>query len=75
LSMPRLDGITATKRIKAHPDTRHIPLIVVTGFPHQAAQRGSLEAGADVFLGKPCLPEDLAGHVQRLLDRFRRPAV
>jgi len=74
LSMPRLDGITATKRIKAHPDTRHIPLIVVTGFPHQAAQRGSLEAGADVFLGKPCLPEDLAGHVQRLLDRFRRPA-
>jgi CheY-like chemotaxis protein len=75
LSMPRLDGITATKRIKAHPDTRHIPLIVVTGLPHQAAQRGSLEAGADVSLGKPCLPEDLAGHVQRLLDRFRRPAV
>lgn len=74
LSMPRLDGITATKRIKAHPDTRHIPVIVVTGFPHQAAQRGALEAGADVFLGKPCLPEDLAGHVQGLLDRFRRPA-
>jgi DNA-binding response OmpR family regulator len=47
---------------------------VVTGFPHRAAQRGALEAGADVFLGKPCLPEDLARHVQQLIDRSRRPA-
>jgi two-component system cell cycle response regulator DivK len=72
-SMPRVDGITATKRIKEHPRTCHIPVIVVTGFPHQAAQRGALEAGADVFLGKPCLPEDLAKQVQRLLDRSRVP--
>jgi two-component system, cell cycle response regulator DivK len=74
LSMPRLDGIAATKHVKSHPETRHIPVIVVTGFPHRAAQRGALEAGADVFLGKPCLPEDLARHVQRLIDRSRRPA-
>ena len=72
-SMPRVDGITATKRIKEHPRTRHIPVIVVTGFPHQAAQRGALEAGADVFLGKPCLPEDLGKQVQRLIDRSREP--
>jgi two-component system, cell cycle response regulator DivK len=74
LSMPRLDGITATTRIKAHPDTRHIPVIVVTGFPHQAAQRSALEAGAEVFLEKPCLPEDLARHVQHLIDQPTRPA-
>jgi CheY-like chemotaxis protein len=72
-SMPCMDGITATKRIKEHPRTCHIPVIVVTGFPHQAAQRGALEAGADVFLGKPCLPEDLAKQVQRLIDRSRAP--
>ena len=74
LSMPRLDGITATRRIKEHPETRHIPIIVVTGFPHQGARRGAFEAGADVFLGKPCLPEDLGRHVQQLIDRSRRPA-
>lgn len=72
-SMPRVDGVTATKRIKEHPRTCHIPVIVVTGFPHQAAQRGALEAGADVFLGKPCLPEDLGKQVQRLIDRSREP--
>jgi two-component system cell cycle response regulator DivK len=74
LSMPRVDGIAATKHLKSQPDTRHIPVILVTGFPHRAAQRGALDAGADVFLGKPCLPEDLARHVQRLIDRSRRPA-
>lgn len=71
-SMPRLDGIAATKRLKAHPRTSQIPVILVTGFPHQAAQRAALEAGAEVFLGKPCLPEELATEVQRLVDR--RPA-
>jgi two-component system, cell cycle response regulator DivK len=77
LSMPRVDGIAATKRIRAQPETRHIPVIVVTGFPHRAAQRDALEAGADVFLGKPCLPEDLARQVQRLIARSadKRPNI
>lgn len=74
LSMPRLDGIAATRRVKSQPETHHIPVIVVTAFPHRAAQQGALEAGADLFLGKPCLPEDLTRHVQRLIDRSRRPA-
>jgi two-component system, cell cycle response regulator DivK len=69
LSMPRLDGIAATKRLKADPRTSQIPVIVVTGFPHKAAQRAALEAGAALFLGKPCLPDDLAKEVQRLIDR------
>jgi two-component system cell cycle response regulator DivK len=73
LSMPGVDGIDAMKRVKAQPETCHIPVIIVTGFPHQAARRRALEAGADVFLGKPCLPEDLGHHVQRLIDRSRRP--
>jgi two-component system, cell cycle response regulator DivK len=71
-SMPRVDGITATKRLKGHPRTSHIPVIVITGFPHQAAQRGASEAGADVFLEKPCLPDELATEVQRLIDRPRK---
>jgi two-component system cell cycle response regulator DivK len=79
LSMPRLDGITATKRLKEHPRTRQIPVIVVTGVPHKAARHAALEAGAELFLGKPCLPDELAKEVQRLVDRRiigpgRRPA-
>ena len=67
LSMPRLDGVAATKRLKRDARTRHIPIIIVTGYPHKAIQRGALEAGADAFLTKPCLPEDLEREIRKFL--------
>lgn len=74
LSMPNLDGITATQRLKAHPRTRNIPVILLTGYPYKAIQQGALEGGVDVFLTKPCLPEDLETHVRLLLEaRGRSP--
>jgi len=72
LAMPGLNGITATHRLKDHPRTRRIPVIVLTGYAFRAIQQGALEAGADVFLTKPCLPEDLERYVRDLLDRHRR---
>jgi CheY-like chemotaxis protein len=70
LSMPGLDGIEATRRLKADPRTSHIPVLILTAYPLQAAQRGALDA-ADGFLTKPCLPDKLEQHVQRLLVRRR----
>jgi two-component system, cell cycle response regulator DivK len=67
LSMPVMDGRTATQRLKRDARTRTTPVILLTGYPLQAIERGALEAGADVFLTKPCLPEDLEQHVRRLL--------
>jgi two-component system cell cycle response regulator DivK len=69
LSMPTLDGIAATQRLKAHPRTQSIPVILLTGYPYKAIQRGALEGGVEVFLTKPCLPEDLESHVRRLAHR------
>jgi two-component system, cell cycle response regulator DivK len=69
LAMPNVDGITATRRLKREIGTRRTPILILTGYPLQAIDGGALEAGADVFLTKPCLPEDLEQHVQRLLDR------
>ena len=67
LSMPRVDGIAATKRLKQDARTRHIPTIILTGYPHKAIQQGALEAGADAFLTKPCLPEGLEQQIRKLL--------
>ena len=67
LSMPRVDGIAATKRLKQDARTRHIPIIILTGYPHKAIQQRALEAGADAFLPKPCLPEDLERQIRKLL--------
>ena len=69
LAMPQLDGISATRRLKRDPKTDAIPVILLTGYSHIATDRHVLEAGVDVFLRKPCLPEDLEDHVRRLLDR------
>jgi CheY-like chemotaxis protein len=69
LAMPRLNGISAVHRLKQEPRTHNIPVIILTGYAFRAIQHGALEAGADVFLTKPCLPEDLERHVQSLLSR------
>jgi two-component system, cell cycle response regulator DivK len=68
LSMPRLDGVGALKRLKADPRASAVPVILLTAYPHHAIQQGALEAGASVFLTKPCLPEDVEQHVRRLLS-------
>ena len=68
LSMPGLDGIAATRQLKSDDRTRRTPVIILTGYPMRAIQNGALAAGADAFLTKPCLPEELEKHVQRFLS-------
>ena len=67
LAMPGLNGISATHQLKQDPRTRRIPVIVLTGYAFRAIEHGALEAGADVFLTKPCLPEDLEAKIRDLL--------
>jgi CheY-like chemotaxis protein len=72
LAMPQFDGITAIRTIRADRRTRRCRLILLTGYPQKAVERGALEAGADRFLAKPCLPEVLERHVKELRRRRRR---
>ena len=67
IAMPGLNGITATHRLRLNPRTRRIPVIVLTGYAFRAIEHGALEAGADAFLTKPCLPEDLELKIRALL--------
>jgi len=65
LAMPQIDGIAAIRRIKADARMQPTRVIVLTGY-HFAVERSALEAGADLFLRKPCLPERLERHVSAL---------
>ena len=67
LSMPRMDGVTAIRGMRQDTRSRDIPVILLTGYPERAIGYGALETGAAAFLTKPCLPEDLAAQVRRLL--------
>jgi len=59
LSMPRLDGWEACRRLKADPDTRDIPIIAVSAHAYPDAERRALDAGCDHFVEKPCTPDTL----------------
>lgn len=51
--MPGMDGFETCRRIKANPDTMHIPIVMVTALSDVEDRIRGLEAGADEFLTKP----------------------
>lgn len=67
LSLPIMDGWEATRRLKADPRTRHIPIIALTGHALAGHSRDAHDAGCNAFLAKPCLPEMLVEKVQELM--------
>jgi two-component system, chemotaxis family, sensor kinase CheA len=66
IDMPRLDGIELTRRIRASPRLRHLPVVLVTSHEsREHRERGAL-AGADAYLVKGALDQD------HLIDTIRR---
>ena len=51
--MPLMDGFTVCRRLKENPETRHIPVVLLTALDGRGDRVAGLEAGADEFLTKP----------------------
>jgi putative two-component system response regulator len=69
--MPVLDGFEACRRLKAAPQTRMIPVVMLTALSEVADKIKGLEVGADDFLNKPVRREELLARV-RALVRVKR---
>ncbi len=69
LALPRMSGWEAIERIKSDPDTRHIPIIALTGHVRRRYSDLARHAGADLVLWKPCPLNQLAAEIERLLER------
>jgi two-component system, cell cycle response regulator DivK len=67
LTMPKLDGWEATRRLKGDVRTSAIPIIILTGYPSTSGEREAQAAGSDRYITKPCLPETLAGEIRHVL--------
>lgn len=60
LSLPRLDGWSAARRLKSDPMLREIPIIALTAHALVGDRERALEAGCDDYLAKPLNLRDLA---------------
>ena len=67
MQLPVLDGYEATRRIKADPALRDIPVIAVTSYALSGDAAKAREAGCDAYIAKPFSPRELLGKVREML--------
>jgi len=66
-TMPRMDGWEAARLLKSDAATRDIPLIMLTAHAFEEHKQRAADAGADAFLAKPVLPDELAMEIRKVL--------
>lgn len=67
LSLPLLDGWTATRMIKSDPKLADIPIIAVTAHAMIGDRERALEAGCDDYISKPINMRDLTAKLRQYL--------
>jgi two-component system cell cycle response regulator DivK len=67
IQLPVMDGYEATRRLKADPATKSIPIIVVTSYALSGDETKAREAGCDAYVTKPFSPRVLLGKVREFL--------
>ncbi len=68
LNLPEIDGWEATRRLKADPATRDIPIIALTAHAMAGDREKALATGCDEFETKPIDFDRLLPKVERLID-------
>jgi two-component system cell cycle response regulator DivK len=64
IQLPGLDGYEATRRIKADPALRAIPIIAVTSYALSGDDVKAREAGCDAYVTKPFSPRALLAKIR-----------
>ena len=67
IQMPVMDGVSVLSTLKAKPETRAIPIIVITTIGREKDRDILLRGGADDFVSKPINGQSLLAKVEKLL--------
>ena len=68
IQLPDIDGYEATRRIKANPDLKSIPIIAVTSYALSGDDIKAFEAGCDAYVSKPFSPRALLAKIRQILS-------
>jgi two-component system, cell cycle response regulator DivK len=67
IQLPIMDGYTATRKIKADPDLRSIPIIAVTSYALDGEGQKARAAGCDGYVPEPYSPRQLLAKIQQCM--------
>jgi two-component system, cell cycle response regulator DivK len=67
IQLPVFDGYEATRRIKANPALKHIPIIAVTSYALSGDKQLAVDAGCDGYVAKPFSPRQILAKVREFL--------
>ena len=68
IQLPLIDGYEATRRIKAEPTLKHIPILAVTSYALSGDEEKTRAAGCDGYIAKPFSPRELLVKVREFLS-------
>lgn len=71
LSLPRMDGWTVTRHIKANDELKDIPVIALTAHAMIGDRERALEAGCDDYMSKPIIIRELINKLAKYLSGGR----
>jgi CheY-like chemotaxis protein len=75
VQMPRLDGLAATRRLRADPAFARTPVVALTALAMPGDEERCREAGADAYLSKPVELKKLIETIAALLARAKKTEV
>jgi two-component system alkaline phosphatase synthesis response regulator PhoP len=75
IMMPKLDGYETCKALKGNPETRDIPVILLSAKGRNVDQKVGFEVGADDYITKPFSPRKLVERINAILGQASRQDV
>jgi len=69
LSLPQLDGLAATRRIRQYPDMKNVPIVAVSAHDTADFHADALAAGCNDYVTKPIDFDQLEALLSRLLPK------
>jgi signal transduction histidine kinase/ActR/RegA family two-component response regulator len=66
--MPELDGLEATRRLRADPNLRQVPIIGMTAHASEDDRQSCLASGMDYYVSKPVRPDELRAVLDRCCE-------
>ncbi len=69
--LPKVPGIELCRRVRSRPETRNMPVIMITARTEEPDRIRGLDTGADDYITKPFSPTELSARIRAVLRRIR----